>query len=212
MTLATLLVLRDMNLPMPAGAYLMSPWVDLTLSFPSFHEMDGIDILPCIPTDERMPNRLHYYGTLYLVVISYAHHLLHKLVNYLYIHVAHDLDLKEGYVSPLHASSLDHLPPLFIQSGTHEKLSDEIAHFSTKSLPASTSLVWEQYNGHIHVFQQLRSISIGAKVAVQRAGRWMQDIFELEFSTLSSHGKRPQKRHDAFFMDFYGHQVRAERL
>ena len=31
----TLTVLRDMGLPLPAGAVLISPWVDLTHSFPS---------------------------------------------------------------------------------------------------------------------------------------------------------------------------------
>jgi acetyl esterase/lipase len=30
-----LTILRDMGLPMPAGAVLISPWVDLTHSFPS---------------------------------------------------------------------------------------------------------------------------------------------------------------------------------
>jgi len=32
--MALLLLLRDEGLPMPAGAYLISPWVDLTHSFP----------------------------------------------------------------------------------------------------------------------------------------------------------------------------------
>lgn len=32
---AALTILRDLGLPMPAGAVLISPWVDLTHSFPS---------------------------------------------------------------------------------------------------------------------------------------------------------------------------------
>ena len=35
LSLAALTVIRDMGLPMPAGAVLISPWVDLTHSFPS---------------------------------------------------------------------------------------------------------------------------------------------------------------------------------
>jgi acetyl esterase/lipase len=35
MVLALLCVLRDQGLPLPAGASLISPWVDLTHSFPS---------------------------------------------------------------------------------------------------------------------------------------------------------------------------------
>ena len=37
LTLALLQVLRDCGLPMPAGAVLISPWCDLTHSFPSIH-------------------------------------------------------------------------------------------------------------------------------------------------------------------------------
>lgn len=37
LTLALLQVIRDCGLPMPAGAVLISPWCDLTHSFPSIH-------------------------------------------------------------------------------------------------------------------------------------------------------------------------------
>jgi hypothetical protein len=37
MCLALLQVIRDANLPLPAGAVLISPWCDLTHSFPSVH-------------------------------------------------------------------------------------------------------------------------------------------------------------------------------
>jgi acetyl esterase/lipase len=35
LTLSLLTLIRDLNLPMPAGATLISPWVDMTHSFPS---------------------------------------------------------------------------------------------------------------------------------------------------------------------------------
>ena len=35
--LTMLTVLRDLGLPLPSGAVLISPWVDLTHSFPSIH-------------------------------------------------------------------------------------------------------------------------------------------------------------------------------
>jgi acetyl esterase/lipase len=47
--LTVLTVLRDLELPMPAGAVLISPWVDLTHSFPSVmdntHSVHGLLIL-----------------------------------------------------------------------------------------------------------------------------------------------------------------------
>lgn len=35
MILSTLIILRDQEIPLPAGAVLISPWVDLCHSFPS---------------------------------------------------------------------------------------------------------------------------------------------------------------------------------
>jgi acetyl esterase/lipase len=35
LSITVLTILRDMGLPLPAGAVLISPWVDLTHSFPS---------------------------------------------------------------------------------------------------------------------------------------------------------------------------------
>ncbi|KAJ7590893.1 Alpha/Beta hydrolase protein [Mycena floridula] len=46
LALVCLTVLRDLGLPMPAGAVLISPWVDLTHSFPSVVENTATDIVP----------------------------------------------------------------------------------------------------------------------------------------------------------------------
>ncbi|RDX53666.1 alpha/beta-hydrolase [Lentinus brumalis] len=44
--LTALTVLRDLGLPQPAGAVLISPWVDLTHSFPSVMNNTATDIIP----------------------------------------------------------------------------------------------------------------------------------------------------------------------
>ncbi|KAJ7929962.1 hypothetical protein B0H13DRAFT_2536479 [Mycena leptocephala] len=44
--LSTLSILRDMGLPMPAGTVLISPWVDMTHSFPSVMQNTETDIIP----------------------------------------------------------------------------------------------------------------------------------------------------------------------
>lgn len=46
MCLSLLVVIREMGLPMPAAASLMSPWVDLTHSMPSINQWDGGDYIP----------------------------------------------------------------------------------------------------------------------------------------------------------------------
>lgn len=46
LALALLQVLRDVELPMPAGGVLISPWCDMTHSFPSIHTNTETDIMP----------------------------------------------------------------------------------------------------------------------------------------------------------------------
>ncbi|THH33032.1 hypothetical protein EUX98_g1144 [Antrodiella citrinella] len=44
--IALLQVLRDTGLPLPAGGILISPWCDLTHSFPSIHTNTATDVIP----------------------------------------------------------------------------------------------------------------------------------------------------------------------
>ena len=46
MALSLMVILRDQGLPMPAGATLLSPWVDLSHSFPSVAEDNKLDYVP----------------------------------------------------------------------------------------------------------------------------------------------------------------------
>lgn len=46
MVLSLLVLIREMKLPMPAGANLISPWVDLTHSMPSIMGDDRGDYIP----------------------------------------------------------------------------------------------------------------------------------------------------------------------
>ncbi|KAL2756013.1 hypothetical protein ACRALDRAFT_1042933 [Sodiomyces alcalophilus JCM 7366] len=46
MILSVMCTLRDQGIPLPAGAILISPWVDLTHSFPSVAQDDAMDYIP----------------------------------------------------------------------------------------------------------------------------------------------------------------------
>lgn len=46
MVLSMLVILRDQGIPLPAGAILISPWVDLTHSFPSLNGDGKMDYIP----------------------------------------------------------------------------------------------------------------------------------------------------------------------
>ena len=46
MVVSMLVTMRDQNIPLPAGAILISPWVDLTHSFPSLGGEGNMDYIP----------------------------------------------------------------------------------------------------------------------------------------------------------------------
>ncbi|KAJ7188711.1 hypothetical protein C8R46DRAFT_1205850 [Mycena filopes] len=58
LTLALLQVLRDTGLPLPAGGVLISPWCDLTHSFPSIHTNTATDVIPEYGLSFQKPSSL----------------------------------------------------------------------------------------------------------------------------------------------------------
>ncbi|KAL4079158.1 hypothetical protein J3A83DRAFT_4086567 [Scleroderma citrinum] len=58
LTLALLQVLRDVGLPLPAGGVLISPWCDLTHSFPSLHTNTETDVFPPYGLSLQKPSPL----------------------------------------------------------------------------------------------------------------------------------------------------------
>ncbi|KAK0241337.1 hypothetical protein EDD85DRAFT_818487 [Armillaria nabsnona] len=57
-SLALLQVIRDSGLPLPAGGVLISPWCDLTHSFPSIHLNTDTDIIPKYGLSLQKPSAL----------------------------------------------------------------------------------------------------------------------------------------------------------
>ncbi|CUA69250.1 AB hydrolase superfamily protein C4A8,06c [Schizosaccharomyces pombe 972h-] [Rhizoctonia solani] len=58
MTLALLQIIRDVGLPAPAGGILISPWCDLTHSFPSVLDNTATDIIPPYGLSLHKPSTL----------------------------------------------------------------------------------------------------------------------------------------------------------
>jgi acetyl esterase/lipase len=146
LTLATLLVLRDMGLDMPLGGYCMSPWVDLKHSSPTFESNAPYDYLPGSVPDSRLGDRVHYY--------------------------TEDQFCDLPYVSPLYAKDLKGLPPLLIQTGSAERLYGEDLLFARKE---GTSIRFEEYRAHVHVFH-IFPFGQGSKQALERFKTWLWQI------------------------------------
>jgi acetyl esterase/lipase len=123
LVMALLLLLRDCNLPFPAGAIGLSPWVDLTHSLPSIISNIATDYLPSGGFSHKHSRALEFdslpqfeaatLGPLGKAVrkdSSLSHEDLDRVQFY-----APNQTLKMRYVSPIFdEQGLGGLPPLLI--------------------------------------------------------------------------------------------------
>ncbi|KAM5536061.1 hypothetical protein V8D89_010319 [Ganoderma adspersum] len=128
LALALLMYLRDNDYPLPSGAILLSPWVDLTMSCESWDSNAQFDIVPVPQPGDHLNPILCYLGD--------------HMEKY----------LTHPYASPLFGD-FKGLPPLLIQAGEVEVLRDEITLLAHKASLAGVEVRHELYEDMVHVFQ-----------------------------------------------------------
>jgi epsilon-lactone hydrolase len=141
LAIATLINARDHHLPLPAAAYLMSPYADLTLTGPTMDTKAAAD-----PLLSR--------GNLQARIPDYT--------------AAADPALP--LISPIFAP-LAGLPPLIIQAGTHEVLLDDAIRLARQAATADVDVTLDITPGVPHVFQAYYPILDEAAAALDRAGQ-----------------------------------------
>ena len=141
LAIATLVNARDHGLPLPAAAFVMSPYADLTLAGTTMQTKREADPL-------LSPEALHARVTDYTA--------------------GHDAAL--GLISPIFAD-LSGLPPLIIQAGTHEVLLDDAVRLAQQAASADVEVTLDITPGVPHVFQAYHPILDEAGAALDRAGQ-----------------------------------------
>jgi epsilon-lactone hydrolase len=141
LAVATLVNAREHGLPLPAGAYLMSPYVDLTLAGATIEAKRDADPLL---SPESLRARVPDYTA--------------------------GQDPALGLISPIFAD-LSGLPPLIIQAGTHEVLLDDAIRLARQAATADVQVTLDITAGVPHVFQAYYAILDEAAAALDRAGQ-----------------------------------------
>jgi monoterpene epsilon-lactone hydrolase len=141
LAVATLVNARDHGLPLPAAAFVMSPYVDLTLAGATLETKREVD-----PLMSR--------AALQARVTDYAS----------------GQDAALGLISPIFAE-LSGLPPLIIQAGTHEVLLDDAIRLARQAATADLEVTLDLTPGVPHVFQAYYPILDEAAAALDRAGQ-----------------------------------------
>ncbi|KAI0699386.1 Alpha/Beta hydrolase protein [Cerioporus squamosus] len=130
LALGLLMYLRDNSYPLPSGAILLSPWVDLTMSCESWDSNAQYDIIPMPQPGDHLNPILCYLGD--------------DMEKY----------LTHPYASPLFGD-FKGLPPMLIQAGEAEVLRDENTLLAHKATMAGVEVRYELYEDMVHVFQSI---------------------------------------------------------
>jgi acetyl esterase/lipase len=141
LVVATLVNARDHGLPLPAAAYVMSPYVDLTLAGTTMETRREVE--PLLSRELLQPRVTDYIA-------------------------GHDAAL--GLISPLFAD-LSGLPLLIIQAGTHEVLLDDAVRLAGHAVTADVEVTLDITPGVPHVFQAYHPMLDEATAALDRAGQ-----------------------------------------
>jgi acetyl esterase/lipase len=141
LAVATLVNARDHGLPLPAAAFVMSPYADLTLAGTTMETKRAADPLL---SRENLQARIPDYTS--------------------------GQDAALGLISPVFAD-LSGLPPLIVQAGSHEVLLDDAVRLARQAATADVEVTLDITPGVPHVFQAYYPILDEAAAALDRAGR-----------------------------------------
>jgi monoterpene epsilon-lactone hydrolase len=141
LAIATLVNAREHGLPLPAAAFVMSPYADLTLAGTTIETKREAD--PLLSRELLQPRVTDYTS---------------------------GQDAALGLISPVFAD-LSGLPPLIIQAGTHEVLLDDAVRLALQAATADVAVTLDITPRVPHVFQAYYPILDEAAAALDRAGQ-----------------------------------------
>jgi monoterpene epsilon-lactone hydrolase len=147
LAVAALLALRDAETPMPASAFVMSPWVDLTVSGASI--VDKQDVDPLLTGEGLRWGAGNYVA---------------------------DASPSDPYVSPIFAD-LNGLPPLLIQVGSHEVLLSDAVRLAARAANGNMAVTLEVVPGVPHVFQAYAAVLDEGDAALSRGANFVKTHF-----------------------------------
>jgi len=146
LSVATLLKLRELSLPLPAGAVLLSPWADLALK------------------GESMKLNAEYEPGLSKLILGMT------AMSY-----SGKYRRRNPLISPLYGD-LKGLPPMFIQAGNVETLRDDSVRLANRAKEAGVDVTLDVWNDMPHVFQKYYGEIPESKQSIEKIGQFIQAL------------------------------------
>ena len=148
--------LRDhpQNYPMPGGLLLISPWLDVSHSVPSFFGNGNHDYLPEGTKDPKYinDNRMHYF-------LPDNSRIYDPLISPIFD--------KENKEKPF--------PPTMVHNGDAERVRDDCIVWA--SINKSSNIQIEMYEDMVHVFQYLTLVDSMATLSLHRLGAFADSVW-----------------------------------
>jgi epsilon-lactone hydrolase len=144
LTLATLLALRDRQLPLPKAGITLSAFADLTLTGESIISQEKFDPI-------MSPKCLPEFVKLYLG----------------------DSDPRNPLASPVFGNYIG-IPPLLIQVGEYEIIRDDSIQVAAKASADGVDVTLEVWDGMIHVFQSHEPLLSEGREAIEHIANFMR--------------------------------------
>lgn len=148
LTLVTMLRLKELGLPLPAAAVLISPWADLTCSGETVTSNEASE--PMIPV-----NALRFISASY----------------------SHRASPSSPLISPVFAD-LSGLPPMMIQVGSTEVLLSDSRRVAEQAKACGVSCRLQVWENMMHVFQALAGWLPEASLAVREIGAFVEQAID----------------------------------
>ncbi len=147
LTLATLIKLRDLKIPLPRAAVCLSPWTNLTQTGGWFKDRRISD--PVVTREE-----------LFFMVSIYIG----------------DEDPENPLISPLYAN-LEGLPPILIHVGKNEILFDDSTRIYERAKQAGVKIELKIWEDMFHVFQIFAPVAPEGQEAIDEIGDYIKKQF-----------------------------------
>ena len=144
LTVATLVSLRDQDLPLPACGVCISPWVDMEGLGESMNSRASLD--PMVQREGLVGMAETYLG---------------------------GADPRTPLAAPLYAD-LRGLPPLLIQVGTDETLYDDSTRLAERAEAAGVETCFESWEKMIHVWHLFAPMLDEGQRAIERIGEFVR--------------------------------------
>ncbi|TID24920.1 hypothetical protein E2P81_ATG04027 [Venturia nashicola] len=181
---------QKVEIPLPAGLALNSPWIDITRCMPSLETNAKYDYLPTVKHSENYvppPCPIWPASPPRTDIFCEGSALCHPLV------------------SPLAAMDWTNCPPVFITIG-EEMLADENKVMARRMAKQGVKIVWEQYEGMPHVFSLILELlgDKGSEMCLESWGANIKTMVERPEEIKTKGTWITVKKHEKFDVDVAG--------